>query len=152
MKVETDIIANISASPIRRAVIFVIMSIKAFRTDVIVFICDITMCFTSDWPINLHMRVTNWPNIFVDQCLFSDPDYQQHTSTGNVQFANKIQYTSMGQKSFHIKIFPYIHCISYETMIKKEFLLSHFWPDFHEIFSIKSRNKVSSSFGNCQKI
>ena len=48
LKVETDIIANISASSIRRAVIFVIMSIKAFRTDVSVFICDIIMCFTSD--------------------------------------------------------------------------------------------------------
>jgi hypothetical protein len=44
-----------------------IMSVEAFRTDVIVFIGDIMMCFTSDWPINLCMRVINWPNIFVDQ-------------------------------------------------------------------------------------
>jgi hypothetical protein len=36
LKVETDIIANISASPIGWAEIFVIMSVKAFRTDVIV--------------------------------------------------------------------------------------------------------------------
>jgi hypothetical protein len=28
--------------------IFVIMSVKAFRTDIIVFICDFIMCFTSD--------------------------------------------------------------------------------------------------------
>ena len=31
------------------------------------------MCFTLDWPINVRMRVTNWPNIFVDQ--LSDPDF-----------------------------------------------------------------------------
>jgi hypothetical protein len=37
-KVEMDIIANISASPIGRAGIFVIMSVEAFRTDIIVFI------------------------------------------------------------------------------------------------------------------
>ena len=29
-------------------------------------ISDIIMCFTSDWLINLHMRVAKWPNIFVD--------------------------------------------------------------------------------------
>ena len=44
LKVETDIITNISANPIG-AGIFVIMSV--FRTDVIVFICDVIMCFTS---------------------------------------------------------------------------------------------------------
>jgi hypothetical protein len=48
LKVETDIIANISASPIERAGIFVIIFVEAFRTDVIVFICDIIMCFMSD--------------------------------------------------------------------------------------------------------
>jgi hypothetical protein len=52
----------------------VIIFVEAFRTDVIVFICDIIMCFMSDWPINLCMGVTNWPNIFVDQGQFSDPD------------------------------------------------------------------------------
>jgi hypothetical protein len=41
LKVETGIIANISASPIGRAGIFVIMYVKAFKTDVIVFICDV---------------------------------------------------------------------------------------------------------------
>jgi activator of HSP90 ATPase len=50
------------------------MSVEALRTDVIVFICDV-MCFSSDWSINLHMRVSNWPNIFVDQGQFSDPDF-----------------------------------------------------------------------------
>ena len=48
LKVETDIITNISASLIGRTEIFVIMSVKAFRTDVIVFIGDVIMCFTSD--------------------------------------------------------------------------------------------------------
>jgi hypothetical protein len=48
LKVETDIIANISASPIERAGIFVIIFVEAFRTDVIVFICDFIMCFMSD--------------------------------------------------------------------------------------------------------
>ena len=48
LKVETDIIANISAIPIERAGIFVIIFVEAFRTDVIVFICDIVMCFTSN--------------------------------------------------------------------------------------------------------
>jgi hypothetical protein len=46
-KVEIDIIANISASLMGQAGIFVKMSIEAFRTDVIVFIGDV-MCFTSD--------------------------------------------------------------------------------------------------------
>jgi len=58
LKVETDIIANICASPIGRAVIFVRMSVDTFRTDVIVFISDIVMCLTADWPINLCTRVT----------------------------------------------------------------------------------------------
>jgi hypothetical protein len=35
LKVEIDIIANISASPIRRTRIFLTMSIEAIRTDVI---------------------------------------------------------------------------------------------------------------------
>jgi hypothetical protein len=51
LKVETDIIANIAASPIGRTEIFVIMSVEAFRADVIVFIGHVIMCFTSDLPI-----------------------------------------------------------------------------------------------------
>ena len=47
LKIETDIIANISASLIGRAGIFVKMSVEALRTDVIIFICDV-MCFSSD--------------------------------------------------------------------------------------------------------
>lgn len=54
LKVEKEIIANIAASPI-----FLMMSVEVFRTDVIVFIGDVIMCFTLDWPINVRMRVTN---------------------------------------------------------------------------------------------
>ena len=43
LKVKTDIIANISASPI-----FVIMSVEVFTINVIVFIRDVIKCFTSD--------------------------------------------------------------------------------------------------------
>jgi hypothetical protein len=87
LKVETDIISYISASPWGQAGIFVIMSVEAFRTDV-VFIGDVIMCFTSDWPINL--RVTIWPNIFVDQGQFSDQDLISGThQRENVQFADK---------------------------------------------------------------
>ena len=95
LKFETNVIANISVSPIWRAVIFVIMSVDTFKTDVVVFIGDVIktdvvvfigdviMCFRSDWPINLRMWVTNWSNIFVDQGQFDDSLYQQHTSKGN---------------------------------------------------------------------
>ena len=48
LEVETDIIAIISVKPIVQAGIFVIMSVMAFRTDVVVFIGDVIMCFTSD--------------------------------------------------------------------------------------------------------
>ena len=70
---------NISTDSIGRARIFEIMSVKAFRTDVIVSISDAIICFMSDWLINLHKRVTNWPNIFVDQSQFSDPDFISST-------------------------------------------------------------------------
>ena len=47
------------------------------------------MCFTSDWPINLCMRVTNWPTTFMNQGQFSDPDFISGThQRENVQFAN----------------------------------------------------------------
>jgi len=48
LKDETDIIAKISASPIGQVGIFVIMSVEVFRTDDIVFIGDVIMCFASD--------------------------------------------------------------------------------------------------------
>jgi hypothetical protein len=44
MKVETELIANISANPIGRPLILVVIYVKTFKTDVIVFISDIIMC------------------------------------------------------------------------------------------------------------
>jgi hypothetical protein len=39
------------------------------------------------------MRVTNWPNIFVDQGQFSDPDFISGThKKKNVHFADKLIY------------------------------------------------------------
>ena len=59
------------------------------ETDIIVFICDVIMCFTSEWPINLPMQVTNWPNIFGDQGQFSDPDFISGIhQRKNVRFAD----------------------------------------------------------------
>ena len=66
LKVETDIITNISLSLIGRARIFVIMSVEAFRTDVIVFISGIIMCFTSDWQINCTCELSTDLIFFVD--------------------------------------------------------------------------------------
>ena len=48
LKIETDIIGSNSASLIIRAGIFVIMSVEAFKTDVVVFIGDVIMCLKSD--------------------------------------------------------------------------------------------------------
>ena len=46
--IETDIIANISATLIGQTGIFVLMFVNVFRTDIIVFISDVIMCFMSD--------------------------------------------------------------------------------------------------------
>ena len=48
LKVETDIITSVSESLIRQHVILMIMSDKTFKTEVIVFICDVIMCLMSD--------------------------------------------------------------------------------------------------------
>ena len=41
----------------------------------------------------LRMRVTNWPNVFVDQGQFSDPDFISGThQRENVKFVNKAFY------------------------------------------------------------
>jgi hypothetical protein len=93
LKVETDLSLVSQSSLKGRAVIFVIMFVETFRADIIVFIGDIIMCFTSDWQINLRMRVTNWPNIFVDQGQFSDSDFISGThQRENVQIADKCFY------------------------------------------------------------
>jgi hypothetical protein len=45
LQIKTDIIASIVVHPI--AVMLMIMYVKIFKTDVIVFICDIIMYLTS---------------------------------------------------------------------------------------------------------
>ena len=47
LKVRTDIIASIAASPTERAVIPVIMYVKIFKTGIIFFIGDIKICSMS---------------------------------------------------------------------------------------------------------
>jgi hypothetical protein len=47
MKVETDIITNITVSLIGRAVLLVIMYVEIFKTDVIIFIGNVILCLTS---------------------------------------------------------------------------------------------------------
>jgi hypothetical protein len=47
MKVETDIITNITVSLIGRAVLLVIMYVEIFKTDVIIFIGNVIVCLTS---------------------------------------------------------------------------------------------------------
>ena len=46
MKVETDIIARITESPVGEAVILVIIKVETFKTDIIVFIHKVIMCLT----------------------------------------------------------------------------------------------------------
>jgi hypothetical protein len=62
LKVETDIITSITASPTGWAMILVIMYVEIFKTGVIVFICDIKICLTSHWPIifNIRVRSCTW--------------------------------------------------------------------------------------------
>jgi len=45
LMVETDIITSISENQILRAAILVILFVEIFKTEVIVFICNIIMCF-----------------------------------------------------------------------------------------------------------
>jgi cellulose synthase/poly-beta-1,6-N-acetylglucosamine synthase-like glycosyltransferase len=78
-------------------VILVIMYVKIFKTAVNVFICDVKMCLTSHWliifNISQFLRVTNWPNIFVDQRQFSDPNFiSGEHQRENVPFADKYLY------------------------------------------------------------
>jgi hypothetical protein len=56
----------------------------------------------------------------------------------------------MGQKYFHTKIFLYIFHI--KPLIFNTFSWSHSLSDLHEIFSIKPKNTIVSSFYNFHKI
>ena len=47
MKVKIDNTKSIVVSPEGQAVILVILYFKTFKTDVIVFICNVTMCLMS---------------------------------------------------------------------------------------------------------
>ena len=60
LKVRTDIIASIAASPTERAVIPVIMYVKIFKTGIIFFIGDIKICSMSSWPIIFNIKVSSW--------------------------------------------------------------------------------------------
>ena len=61
LKIKTDIIASIAASPTGQPVILVIMSVVAFRNDVIVVIGDVKISTDNFQHQNqfLRMRVTN---------------------------------------------------------------------------------------------
>ena len=94
LKVKTDIIASMTPSLIGRTTILVIMSVDT-SDNVCRYLQHSCYCFYQ-WCHNVFvvrltdMRVTNWPNIYVDQGQFSDPDfYQWHTWKANVQFADK---------------------------------------------------------------
>jgi hypothetical protein len=51
---------------------------------------EVIMFLTSDWLIFFRMRVTNWPNIFVNLGQFIDPDFISSThQREHVQFADK---------------------------------------------------------------
>ena len=58
MKVETNIITSIWASLIGRTVILVIMYVKTFKADIIVYISDVIMCLSSHWLIFFSIRVS----------------------------------------------------------------------------------------------
>jgi len=65
------------------------MSVEDFRTEVIVFIGDLIMCFTSDCMINLCIRtdpIFLWINVSsVIQSFISDTHQRE-----NIQFADKL--------------------------------------------------------------
>jgi hypothetical protein len=109
LKVETDIISDISASLIWRAGVFVIMSVKVLGTDVILFIGDVIICFMSDWPINLRMRVTNWPNIKVSSVV-------QTLSAAHIK--GKMSNLLINQMNCLIwAYYHWFHCVAVERFI-----------------------------------
>ena len=58
VKIETEIIASIKASPIWQAVILMLMCIETFKSDVIIFIGNIIMYLMPHWPIISNNRIT----------------------------------------------------------------------------------------------
>ena len=59
MKVETDIITRIASSSIGNAVMLVIIYVEFFKTDIIVFIGDVTMC----------LKLTSLYSMVMSQCV-----------------------------------------------------------------------------------
>ena len=63
LKVETDIVASISSSPMGWSVILVIMHIKIFNTDIIIFIGIVIMYLTTHWLCG-QFQLVDPENIF----------------------------------------------------------------------------------------
>ena len=57
LKVVTEMITSILASPIRRAAIVMVMYVETYKTDIIVFICNAIICLTSSIIIS-RIRVS----------------------------------------------------------------------------------------------
>jgi len=97
LKVETDIIVSIAGSKPDRTSCDTSDNVCRdlqnyrycfFRWRKNVFDVTLTDNFQNQSQF-LHMRVTNWPTIFVDQGQFSDPDFISGTyQRENVQFAD----------------------------------------------------------------
>ena len=51
LMVEKYIIANIAASPVERVLLFVLMYVEIFKTDISIFIGNVTMYLRSHWAI-----------------------------------------------------------------------------------------------------
>jgi hypothetical protein len=73
--------------------------------------------------------------------IFFYPSTDNSKSQVKTPIQNYFENVLTGQKKFPTKIFPYIFHI--KPFIFKTFSWSHSLSDFHEIFSIKCRNKYS---------
>ena len=89
----------------------VCVSLCVLHANVSVSISDVIMHFTSDWTINWHMWVTNWPNIFVDQWSRL---YQWHTSKGKCPIKTLSFFVCYKQIDCSKKVITHIyHIIKY---------------------------------------
>ena len=79
MKVETDIISSISASPIGRIVIVLIMIVEKIKTDVIIVNCINHHAITRTDILQYHGQSVDTENI------------TQWDQTKNVQFTDEIK-------------------------------------------------------------
>jgi hypothetical protein len=81
LKVETDILNNIAASPIGQIVILG-MFVKTFKTDVIVFIGNVIIYLMSHWRIIFTIRVNS---LILTISLGKNKDFKK-----NVQITDKL--------------------------------------------------------------